>query len=194
MTSIHYYDTHAESFFANTVNANMAAPRARFCRHLAPSARILDAGCGSGRDAAAFAANGYRVTAFDASSAMVKLASAHLGFPALQMCFEDVCWKEEFDGIWACASLLHVSNQALPAVLCRLADALRPGGVLYGSFKQGSGEVERDGRSFTNYTPATLAVMMQAVPVLSPVEVWESADVRPERNEAWLNFIYRRLG
>lgn len=192
MTNVDYYDTHAEGFFNNTVSADMAATRARFCRHLPDGARILDAGCGSGRDTAAFVANGYQVTAFDASGEMVKLASAYLGFPALQMRFEDVCWKDEFDGIWACASLLHVANDALPSVLRKLADALRPGGVLYGSFKQGTGEVERDGRRFTNHTTVTLSATMQAVSALSPLEVWESIDVRPGRNEAWLNFIYRR--
>jgi 2-polyprenyl-3-methyl-5-hydroxy-6-metoxy-1,4-benzoquinol methylase len=192
MTSIDYYDSHAEAFFSNTVSADMAATRARFCRHLPPGGRILDAGCGSGRDAAAFAAQGFEVTAFDASSEMVKLASAYLGSPVLQMRFEDVCWKHEFDGIWACASLLHVANDELPSVLCKLADALRPGGVLYGSFKHGTGEVERDGRRFTNHTEASLAASMQGAPALSSIEVWESIDVRPGRNEAWLNFIYTR--
>lgn len=89
---------------------NMSALHDRFLRHVPPGCRILDAGCGVGRDALAFAGPGYAVVAFDASAEMVRLTRERVAGQAevLHMRFEDVAWREEFDGIWACASLLHV--------------------------------------------------------------------------------------
>ncbi|MBN2885897.1 MAG: class I SAM-dependent methyltransferase, partial [Chromatiaceae bacterium] len=118
--TIGYYDTHATAFFAETVEVDMGALHARFLARLEPGARILDAGCGSGRDARAFRARGYAVTAFDASPTLAALASAHCGCAVEVLRFEDVSWRECFDGIWACASLLHVPLAGLPEVLRRL--------------------------------------------------------------------------
>nr|QQZ48807.1 class I SAM-dependent methyltransferase [Phenylobacterium glaciei] len=70
---------------------------------------MLDAGCGSGRDALAFRGLGFQVTAFDGSSRMVEMAQAHTGLKVLHMDFSQVAWVAAFDGIWSCASLLHVS-------------------------------------------------------------------------------------
>jgi 2-polyprenyl-3-methyl-5-hydroxy-6-metoxy-1,4-benzoquinol methylase len=76
----------------------------------APGGRILDAGCGPGRDALAFAERGYELIAFDASTAMVRVARERVGSRIVVhlMRFEDLNGQSEFDGIWACASLLHV--------------------------------------------------------------------------------------
>jgi 2-polyprenyl-3-methyl-5-hydroxy-6-metoxy-1,4-benzoquinol methylase len=81
----------------------------RFLRHVPASGRILDAGCGVGRDALAFAEHGF-VMGFDASAEMVRMARERVGDLAeiRQMRSEEVAWREEFDGVWACASLLHV--------------------------------------------------------------------------------------
>lgn len=108
----------------------------RFLRHVRPGGRILDAGCGVEPDALAFAERGYSVVAFDASAAMVRLAWKRIAGRAevLQMRFEDGAWREEFDGIWASASLLHMLAAELPAIARRLAGALRPCAILYMSF------------------------------------------------------------
>ena len=75
-----YYKQFAAEFFSSTVNVDMAALRQRFVANLRPGAHILDAGCGSGRDAKAFALAGFKVSAFDASPELACLASAHCGF------------------------------------------------------------------------------------------------------------------
>lgn len=69
-----YYGRFAPEFFASTVVVDMTPLRQRFLAGLRPQAAILDAGCGSGRDAKAFAEAGFRVSAFDASSALAELA------------------------------------------------------------------------------------------------------------------------
>lgn len=153
--SIRYYERNAERFAADTGDLDMSALHERFLPYVPAGGRILDAGCGVGRDALAFAQRGYSVLAFDASPEMVRLAMERTGgrVEVLRMGFEEVRWQGEFDGVWACASLLHVRAPDLPFVLRRLRAVLRPGGALYMSFKYGSGERVLEGRRFTDDLP-----------------------------------------
>lgn len=187
--TLKYYQDNAQTFFDGTVNVDMSSLYEAFTRHLAPGARVLDAGCGSGRDAKAFQEMGYLVEAFDASPAMVELAREHTGLPVKVMSFADVDRKEEFDGIWCCASLLHVPAVELPGVMRRLADALKPGGVWYVSFKYGDGEREVDGRRFTDMDEVGLQKLLKAVVDIEVIELWLTQDKRPMRYEFWLNGI-----
>lgn len=191
--TLKYYQDNARTFFDGTVNVDMSSLYETFTRHLAPGARVLDAGCGSGRDAKAFLEMGYQVEAFDASSAMVELAREHTGLPVQLMTFADVDWKEEFDGIWCCASLLHVPAVELPGVMRKLADALKPGGVWYVSFKYGDGEREVDGRRFTDMDEEELRALLQDISGIDVVEMWMTRDRRPHKDEAWVNGILRKV-
>jgi SAM-dependent methyltransferase len=188
-----YYHQNAGTFFAETVEVDMTPLYHRFMRLLPEQARILDAGCGSGRDARAFAELGHQVTAFDASAALVALAEAYLGQPVQCLRFQEIAWQEAFDGIWACASLLHVPASELPDVMARLRRAIEPGGILYASFKYGGGEREHHGRRFTDLDEPGLAALLRQVPDLEPVETWTTGDRRPGReSERWLNTLLRR--
>ncbi|WP_242482584.1 class I SAM-dependent methyltransferase [Thiocystis violacea] len=165
----------------------------RFLPLIPAGGPILDAGCGSGRDARAFRDLGYRVSAFDASPAMVEAAARHLDAPVQLLRFQDVRWKDHFDGIWACASLLHVPHAELTDALSRLSDALRPAGALYVSFKYGRGEREHKGRRFTDLDESTLAELLEAVPNLKVLKTWTTGDLRPGREaERWLNALLRK--
>ena len=94
-----YYDENADSFFAETADVDMSALHERFLAYLQPCGLILDAGCGSGRDAKAFLLRKYRVVAFDASPRLAELASHHLGQPVAVKTFADVNAQEHYDGI-----------------------------------------------------------------------------------------------
>ncbi|WP_435955447.1 class I SAM-dependent methyltransferase [Dryocola sp. BD626] len=190
--SINYYQTYARTFFDGTVNVDMTTLYESFTRHLAPGARVLDVGCGSGRDAKAFSEMGYRVEAFDASSEMVALARQHTGLPVQQMTFADVNVEQHYDGIWCCASLLHVSASELPKVMQKLARALKSGGIWYVSFKYGEGEREKDGRRFTDMNEAGLQALLEATPGIASVSLWTTQDKRPGRDEVWLNAVLRK--
>jgi SAM-dependent methyltransferase len=191
--NIDYYQHNAGTFFADTVQVDMAPLYGRFLPLLPEQALILDAGCGSGRDAAAFVKLGHGVIAFDASPALVALAEDHLGQPVQRLRLQDIAWQDEFDGIWACASLLHVPPSELPEVMQRLCSALKPGGVLYASFKYGSGEREHHGRRFTDLDEPGLVALLRGVPELQPLEAWATGDLRPGREaERWLNTLLRR--
>ena len=155
-TTVTYYNEHPKSFFADTVNVDMADLQARFLSHVPAGGLVLDAGCGSGRDSRAFMALGYRVRAFDASSELARLASDLIGQPVATRTFDQVDEIACYDGIWACASLLHLREHELPGALGRLWSALKPEGVFYLSFKLGEGERTHNGRHFTDATEPRL--------------------------------------
>lgn len=187
-----YYKQFAAEFFGSTVGVDMTAIHHRFLAHLKPGAHILDAGCGSGRDAKAFAGAGFQVTAFDASPELARLASAHCGFEVAVRRLEDIDEAEAFDGIWCCASLLHLPLSAIPTTLDRLWCALRPGGTLYVSFKHGTGERDHGGRRFTDADEATLRQWFSRWPDVHQIDVWLTVDQRPDRTERWTNALATR--
>jgi len=171
----------------------MSESRSRFLAYLGAGAAILDAGCGSGRDSLAFAQLGYDVTAFDGSAEMVRLASEYAGVPVCHKLFSEVDWVDRFDGIWSCASLLHVAQAELPDAMSRLARALRPNGAWFLSFKYGHGERETRERRFTDMREADLASAIDRTR-LEIAALWLSNDVRPERShETWISAIARRV-
>ena len=131
---------------------------------------------------------------FDASTEMVRMARERVGGRAEihHIRFENVEWREEFDGVWACASLLHVPLAEFDVVAARIAGTMRPGGAWYMSFKLGSGERFTNGRYFTDHTEETLREKFEGG-LASIDEVWMSGDVRPDRGgELWLNAIALR--
>ena len=189
-TTTAYYAKNAQGFFTETVAVDMEPLYERFLPRLPAGGHILDAGCGSGRDCRAFIQRGYRVTAFDASPELARLARRHIGQDVLVMRLEEMDWQRTFDGIWACASLLHVPAAGLAEVMARLARALKPGGILYASFKHGPGEREHDGRRFTDLDESGLNALIAQVSALSLIETWVTGDLRPGRAcEPWLNTL-----
>jgi SAM-dependent methyltransferase len=187
-----YYERFAAEFFGSTVGVDMAPIHQRFLARLPARAHILDAGCGSGRDAKAFAEAGFQVTAFDASAELARLASTYCGFEVAVRRFEEVDDVDAFDGIWCCASLLHVPLAAMPATLDRLWRALRPGGTLYLSFKHGTGERSHGGRRFTDADEATLRQWIGRWPDVHQLDLWLTNDQRPDRTERWTNALATR--
>ena len=154
--TIQFYDTNAEDYCKSTLKTNMESLYIPFLELIPVGGRILDAGCGSGRDTKAFLERGYSVTSFDASIRMVELSSHLTGMQTHHMRFQDVDFHGNFDGIWACSSLLHVQQSEIDDVIARLSTALRPQGILYLSFKEGKGERSQGGRHYTDFTEVGL--------------------------------------
>jgi superfamily II DNA or RNA helicase/HKD family nuclease len=192
ISTIAYYDQHATSFFSSTVDVDMSVLHDRFLSGLCPGSIILDAGCGSGRDSKAFLDKGYRVTAFDASEELARLASQHARIDVQVRSFVDVTETASYDGIWACASLLHVLQTDIPQALQCLWSALKPGGAFYLSFKLGTSERVQDGRHFTDVDEPQLREWFAALANIDSIECWLSADQRPGRTEKWLNALVLR--
>jgi superfamily II DNA or RNA helicase/HKD family nuclease len=190
--TVNYYNHNADAFFADTANVDMSALHARFLRNVPDGGLLLDAGCGSGRDSKAFLAFRYRVRAFDASPELARRASELIGQVVKTRTFEQVDEVACYDGIWACASLLHLPEHAMPDALGRLWSALKPGGVCYFSFKQGEGERTHNGRHFTDATEDRLNVWIDKLADVESIDCWVTLDQRPDRQEHWLNAIVRK--
>ncbi len=160
-----------------------------FLPQVAEGGHILDAGCGSGRDALFFRQQGYRVSAFDGSSAIASLASQKTGFSVQHRSFSEVHESNAYDGIWACASLLHLSCSEVPNAIERLWNSLKSDGVFYMSFKVGEGEREDNGRHFTDANESIAEQWLEDLQELESCRMWRSDDQRPDRDEQWLNIL-----
>ena len=186
--TVEYYNRNADAFFDSTIHADMSEQIRVFLEFLPAGGTVLDAGCGSGRDSLVFMEHGFHVEAFDASEEMCKRAAKVLGKEVLQCRFEDMAFQEQFDGIWACASLVHVKTEDLPEVIRRIYGALKDGGILYASFKKGEGEKYRGERRFTDANEAVLQALLS--PYFDILMMRDSEDVRPDRaGETWINVI-----
>lgn len=194
MSTVDYYNQNAEQYFRETINVNMEDLYEPFLALIPSGGHILDAGCGSGRDSLYFMQKGYKVTAFDASYALAGLSTQLLNQPVLHTTFQHIAFDDRFEGIWACASLLHVPRTQIDDVLMRLAKALKPSGVLYASFKYGDREYEREGRFFNSYNESSLVTLTSRHTKLASIKVWTSPDqIRGRRNEKWLNTLLRKV-
>lgn len=185
-----YYERNAGAYFQDTHNINVTELRNRFLRHVPKGGSILDAGSGSGRDTKAFMDLGFYVTAFDLSSELAALSTRYTGIQTRVASFLEIDYDSEFDGVWACASLLHLRRVHLPEALRKLSNALKHGGSIYLSFKYGTSErVDARGRFFTDMTEDSLTeLLLQGG--FEIVELWRyRPNNRREDSEGWLNAI-----
>ena len=184
-----YYNENAKEFFEGTAYVDMSENAKDFLAHLPVKGKILDAGCGSGRDSLMFMKQGFDVTAMDGSIEMCRLASEHIGQEVKHMLFQEVDFKEEFDGIWASASLLHVPSKELGQTLVKLRESLKADGVFYASFKYGDFEGERNGRYFHNLTEEKAEKIFTGAG-FKVEKIWITGDVREGReDEKWTNIL-----
>jgi len=191
--TISYYDTFSDDYISDTVNANVSAIRNKFIAKLPVGARILDFGCGSGRDSKAFLEAGYMVDATDGSEKMVRYATLLTGIPVRYQCFQELSERGCYDGIWACSSILHLPYEELEDVFRRMNVALKDGGIAYVSFKYGQESGLRNGRYFTDLDEQSLGRLVGNTRCFDMEEQWVSPDVRPGREEEkWLNAILRK--
>ena len=189
-----YYDLHAKQYLSTTRDVDMTSHYALFLPSIPSGGRILDAGCGSGRDSRYFLDRGYQVDSFDLSESMVKAACELTGLPVRQLSFQQMDYKNAFDGIWACASLLHVPMDELPLVFERMAVALKEQGVLYCSFKLQANDFQREGRHFTCFATDAFRQFVDELPWFSLEELVETRDLRPGRaEEYWINAILKKV-
>ena len=193
MSTIEYYNTNATEYAASTVHANVSALYDHFLPYLAPDASILDLGCGSGRDSKFFIDAGYHVTAVDGSQELCLLASEYINQPVRHLLFADLDYHEQFDAVWACASLLHVPKMEIHGIFQKISIALKNHGILYLSFKYGNSERDSGERLFSDYTESDIPWLVENTD-FSVIEFWQSLDVRSNRTtEKWLNIIFRKV-
>ncbi len=191
--TLKYYNENAQSFASGTVSVKFTEVQDKFLEKLNPDAYILDFGCGAGRDTKYFLSRGYQVDAVDGSEQLCRIASEYTGIKVRQMLFQELDEKEKYDGIWACASILHLPKKQLREVLENMYAALKSEGWIYASFKYGEFEGERNGRYFTDFTTDTFKDFIHDMHGLKIEEQWITGDVRPGRGEEkWLNLLLQK--
>jgi len=184
--------THGAALCPRNFAINMEVAQTRFLRHVPAAARILDVGWGSGRDGLRFAELRYQVDVRDRSGKIAHKAARRTG---LAVRVEDVLEMDDrdaFDGIWACAMLIHLDDDDFSEAVRRLARALRPGGALYISLKEWERVDVADGRTFRFRSPEEASRSIRACEMLRLVEEWSAVD-GPPKETRWFNAISRRI-
>jgi SAM-dependent methyltransferase len=234
IANLTYYEQHAKEYASQFDEFDLTGIRQRFLGAVNEKAQtnigkgvagqILDAGCGTGRDSLEFIKQGYEVIAFDPSPAMIRLCNRKIrhaaanketelaakGSRTQELTFDELSFRNEFDGVWAAASLLHVPPQLLSETLKNLFRALRPDGVLFFSLKYGLGEYERDARFYTYYGRQEIRTILENIPEADEIAFWltdsEGKDLSDEHQarvwkdelsghydrRLWLNVLVRK--
>ena len=193
MNTLSYYNKKAKEFVSDTVDVTFTEIQDIFLDYIPVGGKILDFGCGSGRDTKYFLSKGYDVDAIDGSVELCKIASEYTGIAVKQMLFEELDAIEEYDGIWACASILHVAKNQLPDIIQKIATATKKNGTVYLSFKYGDFEGVKNGRYFTYLTEESFEDIVHNIPTLMIDKLWITTDVRAGRgDEQWLNLILKK--
>ena len=189
-----WYRERAEAFADRTRDMAMAKFHDDFLARLPDGGRILDVGCGSGRDAKAFRERGYEVEGLERSPELARMAEQHAGCPVRIMSMEELEDDGRFDGLWASASVLHIPIEARAGLLTRFLRALRPGGTLYLSLKEGGGRRidAEDGRVFYDIRAKTLEDALISAGFVEP-EGWRTTTVGSRvPGQVWVNGFARR--
>ena len=191
MNTLDYYNKNSEEYFNSTLNVDMTNTYKEFLKLVPEGGKILDLGCGSGRDSMNFMKLGYEVTAVDGSKELAKKASALLGKEVIASTFEELELKETFHGIWACASLLHIKREDLKIVLNNLYNNLDDNGVFYMSFKYGEKEyVDDKNRYFNCFTDESIISFINENSKFNILDLYITEDKLGRVNEVkWVNLI-----
>lgn len=192
--TIEIYNQQAHFYGTRFLSLDTSELCQRFLSLLPEKAHILDVGCGPGRDTQYFLDRGYQVTAMDASEELVKMGRAYTGHPILHMTFEEMAFREAFDGIWAMASLLHLSRPELLQVLEKnLIPALKPQGIFFLCFLHGEGERLSNGRYFMDYTRDGLSSLLTQFRKFIILDIWLQEDNSPDRQgRQWVHGLVQK--
>lgn len=182
-----YYEENHEAFIERTLHIDMEEQYKLFCNRLNPGSTILDIGCGSGRDLKYFRSVGYQPLGLEPSSKLAEHARQYSKCEIMETTIQDFESQNQFDGVWASASLLHLSPGELMQALEKISSFMHAGSVFYCSFKYGDEELMREGRyyndltleSFSSLKPDTLEVISSRV----------TEQERPDLTQKWLNLL-----
>lgn len=187
-----FYSIHSKGYIEATEHCDMSVQYSLFEQQLDQNAScILDLGFGSGRDSLYFQKK-YEVYGIDATEEFCEHAK-ELGLKNIfHMKAQDLNFVNQFDGIWACASLLHIPSSELTDVFKRCHKALKENGILYCSFKYGDFEGIRNERHFTDMTLEKLKCLIHPTQ-FEIVKECITLDVRPDHDEQWLNVVFKKI-
>lgn len=192
--TIEYYNKNAKDYFETTINGNMKLSYKKFLEYIPKKGYILDFGCGSGRDSKYFIENGYKIKAIDGSLELCLLAEKYMNHKVIHMNFSELNDLNKYDGIWSCATILHLTKQEFIKVLKKMIRALKEEGIIYISFKDGIGEELKDGRYFMYYTEnqfEEIINLFDKIEILDKYITYSSTNPNEERK--WNNYLLKKI-
>ncbi len=197
--TLNYYTAHANEV-AQRYEATPSSLAARFCSAFAPGGRVLDIGCGSGRDLAELNRQGFQPFGIDGTSEFVELAQEY--HPELRDRIElgllpdfSVPFGGEFDGVLCCAVLMHIDSTELFNAALAIKRCLRVNGRLLISVpsqRSDTGEGERDanGRLFKTYHPGYLRLIFERLG-FSLIDQWGNSDAMNRQGVEWVSLLFQ---
>ena len=187
-----YYELHAKLYAEETFSADMSEQYRRFLPLLRERARILDVGSGSGRDACYFQKKGYQVTALEPSKNLCR--EIRKVFSGKIVCSDIQSYQpnQRFDGIWACASFLHLQEKEVFSFFEKIDLYLNDSGIIYLSGKNGisAGEAA-DGRCFFEFTEQLAEKILTVNDRMKLEQLWYTEDINGRKGFRWMNMIFR---
>jgi SAM-dependent methyltransferase len=192
--TLDYYNKNAKEYFDKTISTDNSGIQYLFLEELKSKSKILDLGCGSGRDSKFFIDKGHEVVSIDGSKELAKFASEFIGQPVIIKDFKDVHYIDEFDGIWAMASLLHIPKSDTLEIYINLFRALKTNGIFYTCYKLGLGErTEDNGRFYNDYTEEEFINFINLnFKNVKIIKVW-IGDATLNPNEKFLNVLMKKV-
>ena len=193
--TINYYDEHAIDYFEKTFDVDNTLNQKMFLREVTKigygNPKMLDVGCGTCRDAYFFKNNGISVYPIDASTGLADIVKEKLDIDIHVMDMSDISFREEFELVWASASILHLNKVEAKQVMTKCYNALKPGGLFYISVKAKQNEEFSDReRYFSYYEKDELAEMLKDVG-FTEKSFWYNCD-NLGRPTIWLNFVVQK--
>jgi SAM-dependent methyltransferase len=160
-----YYQNHFNAYYQRTFSIDPSSFLEPLRKHLNPGCRILDIGCGSGRDMRWFKKLGFDVSGFERSSGLADLARHNTGCAVMEGDFETFDFTAlPSDAILLAGSLVHVPHANLPLIFKRVTAGLKPGGKVLVSLKQGKGTgMDNRGRVFYFWQEKALGELFQTL-------------------------------
>ena len=142
LKTIKTYDAMAKSWAkSHSIASDWDEEIAVFAR-LLPSGKVLEVGCGGGRDAQSLIEQGFEYFGTDASKGMIEVAQSEIPSAVFEQCnvYGLGNLHTKFDGFWACAVLLHIPKHRIGQALTAIHGVLQPGAIGMISMKAGDEE------------------------------------------------------
>lgn len=187
--TIKYYIDNFKEYVDSTKDIDMTELYIDFLANIKGS-DILDVGSGSLRDSLYFRDLGFNVSCLDPVVNFYNLALEN-NFEAYNQCITQINLSNQFDGIWACASLLHVDSTLINKAFYKCHKALRNNGVMFCSFKTSESSDVKDNRYF-NYLSIDKLKEICITNKFSIIEIKESSD-KLNRGNNWISVIIRKM-
>lgn len=182
-----YYQENGENYINATKDVDMSFQYNLFIPRMKKGGCILDIGFGSGRDMLFFKENGFQVFGIDNVSSFVQHGKS-LGLEVEEKDYHQIDYENQFDGVWACASLLHSND--LDKAFANIHTALKTDGIFYLSMKYGRGTNIVDGKFYRYIEEDDLKILCDKYN-FNILQLSITDDLL-HRKEKWLNAVLKK--